>query len=255
MEKKKYKCIIADDSLMELDIMEMLVSKIGRLEIVAVCENGLQAQQVLTAQHIDIVFSDINMPELSGISLLKSLRNAPVFIFVSGHPEYAAESYDMDVIDYIVKPVTLERVLKSANKAIEYLDLKNPLILPKPAHAPLANDDYFFIRESNDLIKLHFEDVAYIESMGDFSKIYTTDDKRHITLVNLKNLEIQLPTAGFTRIHKQYIVNHHHITAISTDELVVNGKHTLPLSQSLRQGLLDKVVNKKMVTRHLTKEN
>jgi len=251
---KKYKCLIADDSPMELDIMEMLVGKIGRLEIVAVCDNSLKAQQILTSQEIDLVFSDINMPELSGIGLLKSLKKAPVFIFASAHTEYAIESYDLNVIDYIVKPVSLERVLKSANKAIEYLDLKNMSETRQP-QAPHTDNDYFFIRESNDLIKLHFEDVAYIESMGDFSKIFTINDKKHITLVSLKNLEMQLPSTSFTRIHKQYIVNHNLITAISTDELVVNGKYTLPLSTSLRQALLDKVVNKKILTRHLTKES
>ena len=259
---KKYKCLIADDSLMELDIMEMLLGKIGQLEIVAICDNGLKAQQVLASQEIDLVFSDINMPELSGISLLKSMaaghatrRKAPVFIFVSAHPEYAVESYDLNVIDYIVKPVSLERVLRSANKAIEYLDMKNMAEAKQPQAATIENDDYFFIRESNDLVKLHFDKVAYIESMGDFSKIFTVDDKRHITLVSLKNLEMQLPASRFSRIHKQYIVNHNHITAISADELVVNGKYTLPLSQSLRQSLLDKVVNKKIVTRHLSKES
>jgi len=251
---KKYKCLIADDSLMELDIMEMLVSKIAQLEIIAICDNSLKAQQILTSQEIDIVFSDINMPELSGIGLLKSLKKAPVFIFVSAHTEYAVESYDLNVIDYIVKPVSLARVLKSANKAIEYLDLKN-LSETKQPRAPQTNNDYFFIRESNDLIKLHFEDVAYIESMGDFSKIFTVNDKKHITLVSLKNLEMQLPGSVFTRIHKQYIVNHNLISAISTDELIVNEKYTLPLSQSLRQSLLDKVVSKKILTRHLAKES
>ena len=251
---KKYKCLIADDSLMELDIMEMLVGKIAQLEIVAVCDNGLKAQQILATHDIDLVFSDINMPELSGISLLKSLKKAPVFIFVSGHTEYAVESYDLNVIDYIVKPVTLERILKSANKAIEYLNLKNmseTKQLPSQQH----DNDYFFIRESNDLIKLHLEDVAYIESMGDFSKIYTVNDKKHITLVSLKNLEVQLPASSFTRIHKQFIVNHNLISAISTDELIVNGKYTLPLSQSLKAGLLEKVVNKKILTRHLSKDS
>ncbi len=251
---KKYKCLIADDSEMERDVMQMHLEKIAQLDIVALCENGLIAQQVLSSHEIDIVFSDIDMPELSGIGLLKSLKKPPVFIFVSSHPEYAVESYNLDVIDFVVKPVTLERILKAANKAIEYLELKNHSG-SKHESAILEDDDYFFIRESNDLVKLHFEEVAYIESMGDFSKIFTVDDKRHITLVSLKNLEMQLPATCFTRIHKQYIVNHNHISAISVDELIVNNKYNLPLSQSLRQGLLDKVVSNKIVTRHIAKES
>ena len=142
-QMKKYKCLIIDDSMMERDIMEMLISKVGRLEITAIAENGLEAQQILTSQEIDIVFSDIDMPELSGIDLLKSLKKAPVFIFVSAHPEYAIDGYNHDVIDFIVKPVSLDRVLRSANKAIEYLDLKNQSEI-KQSQATIENDNYFF---------------------------------------------------------------------------------------------------------------
>jgi len=248
----KYRCLIADDNMLERDALEMHLGKIPQLEIAAVCENGLEALQRLTAEDIDIVFSDIEMPELSGFSLLKTLKKAPVFVFVSSHGEYAIESYNLDVIDFIVKPVMFDRALKAANKAIEYIELKSAATTSNTSMAAVQ-ENYFFIRESNDLVKIMYDDVAYVESMGDFSKIFTVDDKRHITLVSLKNLEIQLPRDHFTRIHKQYIINHRHITAISADEIKISGKYTLPLSQSFRQELLDKVVNDKMVTRKLSK--
>ncbi len=248
----KIKCIIADDNIIDRDLLEMHLSKLPQFEIVATCKDGFEAQQVVSAQDIDVVFSDIDMPVLNGINFLKTLKKAPVFIFVSSHSEYAVESYNLDVIDFIVKPATFERLLKSANKAIEYLDLKSAPPATQGA-TTLEKDNYFFIRESNDLVKLHFEDVAYIESMGDFSKIFTLQDKKHITLVSLKNLEQQLPPEFFSRIHKQYIINHNHISAISNDELTIAGKHLLSLSPSYRLTLLDKVVNKKIVTRHLAK--
>ncbi len=248
----KYNCLIADDNLLERDALEMHLKKMPQLEITAICENGLEALTAISAGDIDIVFSDIEMPELSGFGVLKSLKKAPVFVFISSHGEFAIESYNLDVIDFIVKPVTFERLLKAVNKAVEYLELKSSA--PTAQQGSVAeNESYFFIRESNDLVKMMYDEVAYIESMGDFSKIYTVKDKRHITLVSLKNLELQLPAGHFTRIHKQFIINHHHLTAVSGDEVKIADKFLVPISQSLRQDLLDKVVNKKIVTRHIAK--
>lgn len=248
---EKYRCLIADDNMLERDALEMHLKKMPQLEISAVCEDGLEALQALSAGDFDLVFSDIEMPELSGFGVLKSLKKPPVFIFISSHGEFAIESYNLDVIDFIVKPVTFERLLKAVNKATEYLALKNNNSrTEQPAQA--EEDTYFFIRESNDLVKLAYDQVAYIESMGDFSKIYTLDDKRHITLVSLKNLELQLPPDIFTRVHKQYIINHQHITTISADEVKL-GKYSVSLSPAFRQELMNKVVNKKVVTRHVGK--
>ncbi len=245
-------CVIADDSILDRDLLELYLSKMPQVKIVASCENGMEAREAINSNEIDIVFSDIDMPLLNGFGLLKTLKKSPVFIFVTAHSEYAVESYNLDVIDFLVKPVTFERLLKSVSKAEEYINLKYNQE-SKQVNNTLEKDEYFFIKESNDLVKLHFEDVAYIESMGDFSKIFTVADKKHITLVSLKNLEMQLPTEVFSRTHKQYIINHNHISAISVDELVLNQKYTLPLSPTFRQMLLDKVVSKKMVTRHLGK--
>jgi two-component system, LytTR family, response regulator len=248
-----YSCLVVDDNMLERDVMELFLRKVPALQVVAVCENGLDALGVLESESVDIVFSDIEMPELTGISLLKSLKKAPVFVFVSSHSEYALDSYNLDVIDFMVKPVTFERVLKSAQKAIEYIELKRSAATQTLPEHTATRDDHFFIRESNDLVRLQYADVAYIESMGNFSKIFTTADKRHITLVNLKNLEAQLPPAHFTRIHKQYIINHDHISAISAEEIRIADRFVLPLSQSFRQELLEKVVNRNIVTRSTLK--
>lgn len=250
---ESYKCLIVDDNVIDRAALEMYLGKIPQAQIVAVCKDGMEAREVLMTQDIDLVFSDVDMPELSGTALLKSLRISPVFIFISSHPEYAVESYELDVIDFIVKPVTFERLLKSFNKATEYLQMQKTGNVATAAVVD-ANEQYFFIKESNDYVKLFFRDVTFIESMGDFSKIYTIDDRKHITLVGLKNLESQLPASSFTRVHKQYIVNHDHISTISSDELTVAGKHKISLSQSFRQGLLDKVVNKRVITRHPPKD-
>src|SRR4051812_5011321 len=120
----KYKVLIADDNMLERDALEMHLSKMQQLTIASVCEDGLEAQRALANEYFDIVFSDIEMPELSGFGLLKTLKKAPVFVFISAHGEFAVESYNLDVIDFIVKPVSFERLLKAVNKAIEYIELK-----------------------------------------------------------------------------------------------------------------------------------
>lgn len=248
-----YRCLVVDDNMMEREAVELYLGKIPQVTVVATCENGLEALRVLKEREIDLVFSDIEMPELTGFNLLKTIKNPPVFVFISSHGEYALESYNLDVVDFMVKPVSFERMLRAVNKAIEYIELKRNA-QPQPGQEIQAGKgDHFFIRESNDLVKLMYAEVAYIESMGNFSKIFTVNDKRHITLVNLKNLEAQLPELHFTRVHKQYLINHDHISAISAEEIKIADKFVLPLSPMLRQQLLDKVVNQNIVTRSSVK--
>ncbi len=242
-----YKCLIVDDNEIERDAIEMYLRKINQFEIIGVCSNGIEAATLIANEPIDIVFSDIDMPELSGMGLLKSIKNPPIFIFVTSFSEYAAESFNLDALDFIVKPATYERLLKSSNKAIEYLDLKNSAAQKVIADPPLPQDDHFFLKETKGYTRLNYKDVIYIESMGDFSKIFTATN-RHITLVNLKNLEKQLPPV-FLRVHKQYIINLNQITTISTNEIHLNHDHTTPLSIANKQELMEKIANKTL-SRH-----
>ncbi|RZK58651.1 MAG: response regulator transcription factor [Pedobacter sp.] len=243
-----YKCLIVDDNEIERAAIEMHLRKINRLDIIAVCDNGVEAADILLKQPIDIVFSDIDMPELSGMGLLKSIKNAPIFIFITSFTEYAAESFNLDALDFIVKPATFERLLKASTKAIEYLDLKkavtpnsNPLPLPE-------SEDFFFIKETKGFTKLKYNDVIYIESMGDFSRIYTAQNN-HITLINLKNLERQLP-AEFVRVHKQYVINVNQIATISNYEVLLNHNHAAPISLINRKELVEKIASKTL-SRHI----
>lgn len=257
----KYRCIIIEDNILERDALEMKLKKIDSLVVKAVLADGMQAVPVLKNEDIDIVFSDIDMPDLSGIELLKSLKNPPVFIFISSHSEHAAESFNLDVIDYIVKPAKIERLIKAVNKAIEYINAKRKVQAEAPvksiqAVAP-ANDfirtidaqEYFFIKENNTHIKLNMGDVLYIESMGDFSKISTTGEKSHMVLISLKNLEKQLPEHLFIRVHKQYMINVLHIKKITISDIKLSNNIVIPVSIAYKQALLDNLVNKKTLTR------
>lgn len=248
-----YNCLIADDNVIERDVATMLVKKIPQLNTVAVCEDGFEAADALASLQVDIVFCDIDMPGFSGISLLKSLRNPPAFVFITSYSDYAAESFDLDVVDFIVKPVTFERLLKAVNKTTEYIQLRrvnNSINLADTAAETVA-DDHFFIKESHGITKLKYADVLYVESMGDFSKIHTVQGNTHVILSGLKNLEAQIPTPIFKRVHKQYIINISHVNTVSQTDVLLLNKKTVPLSQLYRQQLLDAFVNKELIKRNI----
>lgn len=247
-----YNCLIVDDNEIERDAIEMHLKKIPSLNILAVCSNGIEASQILASTSVDIVYSDIDMPELSGMDLLKSLKKQPLFIFITSFSEYAAESFNLDALDFIVKPATFERILKATNKAIEYLELKK--LVGKETindeQPDSEEDNHFFFRETKGITKLRYDDVIYIESMGDFSKLFTSTDK-HVILVSLKNLEKQLPAKFFARVHKQYIINIDHITTLTNHEVHLDHNFTVPISSTNRQELLEKSIDKKILSRFL----
>lgn len=245
-----YKCLIAEDNLLDRDAIALYLSKIDNLSIEAVCSNGLEAAAVLQQKEIDIVFSDIDMPGLSGIELIQSLKQPPVFIFISAYPEYAAESFNLDVIDFIVKPVTLARLMKAAHKAIEYIELKKNSTgnVQQPIIAPENNAAHFFIKENSDYTRIDIPDLLYIESMGNFSKLHTLQ-KKHIVLVSLKNIEPQLPTGNFIRIHKQYIINKQQMISLSSDGAVqLSSGHHIPVGDMYKAALME-FINKRVLVR------
>ena len=245
-----YKCIIVDDNEIERDALEMHLKKIPSLEIIKVCTSSIEAANFLSNNDVDLVFSDIDMPELSGTALLKSIKSKPLFVFITSHSEYAVESYDLDAIDFIVKPATFERILKSVNKSVEYLELKKQLNNEVFDGFDIRKnqDDFFYFRETKGISKLRYNDVIYIESMGDFSKLFTNTDK-HVILVSLKNLEKQLPNEIFTRVHKQYIINNNHIATLTNHEVHLNFGYIVPISASNRQELMEKSIDKKILSR------
>lgn len=254
----KYRCLVVEDNMLERDALESILKKIDNITVQACLSDGIQAVSYLKQNEIDIVFSDIDMPDLSGLELLRSMKQPPVFIFISAHPEHAAESFNLDVIDYIVKPARLDRVIKATDKAIEYIEAKSRAITehPRPLQ-PVAVEyvksidahEYFFVKEKNAYVKVDMGDVLYIESMGDFSRIMTNSQRSHFILVSLKNLEKQLPEKLFLRVHKQYIINILHVANISSADIRLANNTVIPISSVYRQQLLDEVVHKKTLTR------
>jgi len=241
----KYKCVIADDSMLERDLLQMLLLKTGLVDIVAACSDGMQAYHAITRQEVDLVVTDIDMPEMNGLELVKSLKQQPVFIFVSAHKEYASDGFDLDVADFILKPLQIERLLRALDKAGKMISLKRQDIVAMP---PITVDDeqhgHFFIRVADGLVQLHHSMITHIESAGNFSKVFTTNGDAHLTLISLKSLLLQLPKDWMIRVHRQYAVNIRHITNVEQASVKLGGVITLPLTRQYRQDLVEKVASK-----------
>lgn len=254
-----YTCLIADDHVVERDLIKIFIEKIPSLKLVAECTNGLEVAAFLQRNHVDIVFSDVDMPGLLGTDLAKSLRTPPVFIFISSFPEYAAEGYNIDAIDFMSKPLQFNRFLKGVNKAIEYLELKKQLAAhlatqqagtgPDATEQLQQDQDFFFIKDAKGYFKIREEDVLYIESMGDFSRIHTVLQKTFMVLISLKNLEQQLNKQKFLRVHKQYIINLQHLMVVMQNEVVLSNNQEIPVSNSFKGAIQEQVVQKNLLKR------
>lgn len=254
-----YSVLIADDNIIERDVIASHLSRIKKVKVVAECTDGAETSAYLSLHQIDIVFSDVDMPRLNGINLLKGIQNPPVFIFISSYPEYAAESYNLDAIDYIVKPTTLERVQKAIDKAIDYIEIKNQShhysdkiqqeSTLEEIGSHISTDGFFFIRENNNYTKLNIQEITFIESMGDFSRIHTTGQKKFVVLVSLKNIEKQLTQKIFKRVHRQFIINILQTNTVNNNEILLSDKSVIPLSMSYRQNLIESVLDKKILKR------
>jgi len=238
-------CIIVDDEPLARQGMEMNVANVSSLNLLGSFSNALAAGDFLRKENVDLMFLDINMPELSGLDFLKSLRNAPLVIFTTAYPQYALESYELDAIDYLVKPIRIERFLKAVNKAENHLRLLNQEA--NNNRIEKIGDDFIFIKADRRFFKIYFKDILYIEGLKDYVIIYTTDSKI-ITSMNVKTIAAQLPSNLFARVSKSYIVNVMHISSFD-NELVYIQNNEIPLGQSFKEDFLKQYIDGKIVKR------
>lgn len=233
--------IIVDDEPLALDVMETYIDKLPSLELVARCENAIQAFDVLSREEVDIMFLDIQMPQLTGIDFLKSLSNPPLVIFTTAYPNYAIEGYELNVIDYLLKPISFERFMKAVNKALSQLELQNETPTTSNSSDSEEEADFIFVKADKKLIKINYRDILYIEGLKDYV-IIKMATSRVITLQTMKSLEEKLPSGIFKRIHRSYIVNLGKIDAVVGNMVEVEKKH-LPIGKNYREELLN-IVNK-----------
>lgn len=224
------RCLAVDDETPALDILEDNISKIPFLQLVKKCKNAYVALEVLQQEPIDLLFLDIEMPGINGLSLLKSLSIKPMVIFITAYRKYAIEGFDLDVLDYLVKPVPFDRFLKAANKALEYQVLKQKDNTP-PTNFP----DFLFVHSEHQLTKIFIHEITYIEGLGNYIKIYLIGSSRPIiSKCSMKVIEEKLPAGKYARTHKSFIVMIDKISSIRSESMLIGGKE-VPVSRSYRE--------------------
>ena len=237
-------CIVVDDEPLARQGMEMYIANVASLELLGSFSNALAAGDFIRKENVDLMFLDINMPELNGLDFLKSLREAPLVIFTTAYPQYALESYELDAIDYLVKPIRIERFLKAVNKAENHLRL---LQQEGNNKVEKIEDDFVYIKSDRKYFKIFFKDIFYIEGLKDYVIIHT-DGNKIITSMNIKTIAAQLPSAVFARVSKSYIVNTLHITSFD-NELIYIHDNEIPLGQSFKDDFMKQYVERKIVKR------
>jgi DNA-binding LytR/AlgR family response regulator len=227
-------CLAIDDEPLALELLEDNISKVPYLKLVASCSNPLEAMKILQQQPVDLIFLDIQMPGLTGLQFIQSMSHKPMFILVTAYEKYALDGFNLDVVDYLLKPVSLERFIKACNKAWELHKLRTGSNYPGGTEAP---QEYFFVNVDYSLLKVEFGDITWIEGFKDYVKIHLkSTSKPIVTRMSMKSLEDQLPATQFIRVHKSFIISKKHITAIRKNSVfVVNIE--IPVSEGYRDAI------------------
>jgi two-component system, LytTR family, response regulator len=226
------RCIAVDDEPLALELLEDNISKVPYLQLVASCANAMEAMKVLQSEQIDLIFLDIQMPGLTGLQFIQTLAQKPMIILITAYEKFALQGFNLDVTDYLVKPVPLDRFIKACNKAHELFQLKTNV----PTQTP-EQPDYFFVNVDYSLLKINIADIMWIEGLKDYIKIHLKGSaKAVITRMGMKVIEDQLPSSKFLRIHKSYIISIEFITAIRKNSVFI-GTMELPVGESYRDAV------------------
>ena len=225
------KCIVVDDEPLAQQGLEEYIKEIPFLELTAICDNAEQAYPLLRSGGAALILLDIEMPELTGIEFLKSLTSPPAVIFTTAYPEYALQGYELDVIDYLVKPISFSRFVKAVTKARDFLTEKS-------SHTNVDSNekDFFFLKVNYQLEKIHYHDILFIEALQNYIAIHFTD-RKIVSYMTISNMEKQLPASLFMRIHKSYIIRLDKIDAINKNKVMIHA-HCLPVSRTIKDKLM-----------------
>ncbi|TJY33491.1 response regulator transcription factor [Pontimicrobium aquaticum] len=224
--------MIVDDESIARDIITTHLSKIDNIKVIASCSNAMEAFNIISNNKIDLVFLDINMPEISGISFAKSINKDIKIIFTTAYRDYAVEGFELQAVDYLLKPISFDRLLKAVNTYFEVYSKpnKNPQNLSE-------NNDFMFVRANRQMIKIDFIDIYYIESYSDYIKIHL-ENKTIVTRETISAIEAKLPRDKFLRIHRSYIVALNKIASFTNEQIVVKNK-SLTISRSYKNEVLE----------------
>ena len=234
------KAIIVDDEPLAQDILETYLGKFPSIQLVKKCNNAFEANEALQSDDIDLMFLDIQMPQLTGTEFLRGLKDPPVTIFTTAYPNYALDGFELNALDYLVKPISSERFMQAANRAMEQIELKNR---NRAGTVTEEGPNYFYVKADKKLVRVNYDDIVYIEGLKDYVIIRLPED-RVITLQTMKSLEEKLPSEKFLRIHRSYIVNTNRIDAVDGNSIEVTEKgktQNLPVGKSYRDALQSRI--------------
>ena len=224
------KCLVVDDEPIAIDILTDYIGRIKQLELVGCCRNAMEAFDSLSKKRIDLLFLDIKMPKLTGIELLKSLSHPPRVILTTAYPEYALEGYELNVLDYLLKPISYQRFLRSVAKTLEDTNLYHKPAIASPA---VLSTSFIYLKEDRKMIKVQLNEILYLEGMGNYVKI-VTKQKEIITYRSLNFMEQQLGRERFLRIHKSFIIALNNIQAFTAETIEISERQ-LPIGNSYRK--------------------
>jgi len=225
------RCLAIDDEPLALELLEDNISKVPYLQLVASCSNPIEAMKVMQENEVDLVFLDIQMPGLTGLQFIQSLAKKPMFILITAYEKYALEGYTLDVVDYLVKPVALERFIKACGKALELHTLKHSKNSGEAKKE--SNTPYIFVSVDYSLLKVMLSDILWVEGLKDYVKIHlkSAPNKPVVPRMSMKSIEEELPVSQFVRVHKSFIVSKEHITAVRKNSVFI-GPMEIPVSDN-----------------------
>lgn len=226
------KCLLVDDEPLALDILEGYISRTPGLELVGKCSNALEASEFIKNYKIDLMFLDIQMPEITGLEFMRSLSDPPLVVFCTAYSDFAVEGFELNAIDYLLKPVAFDRFSKTIERATEYLSLKRN----DGVESSDLSNDYIFIKSNQKQIKLSYDQIQYVEAFADYVKLHTPE-KRYITLQTMKNMELKLPKTKFIRVHRSFIVALSSITSFNSSEVEI-GPVKIPVGKNYKDEFL-----------------
>jgi DNA-binding LytR/AlgR family response regulator len=235
-------CVIIDDEPLARKGLREYIDDIEFLQLVGEFDHPLKAMDVLSTEEVHLIFLDIHMPKLTGIEFLKSLAHPPLIVFTTAYPQYAVDGFELNVLDYLVKPISFDRFLKAAMKAKEAASKGNTI-----STAASRKEDYFFIKADNKLIKLFYQDIQFVEALQNYVTIHTTN-KKYITYLTFKSIEESLPNEEFIKVHKSYLVAANKIESIEGNIIRI-GQHEIPISRNSKEEVLEKLLKGRFLKR------
>jgi DNA-binding LytR/AlgR family response regulator len=238
MSDKMIRCIITDDEPFARKGLQGYIEQISFMELRGTCENAVELNSLLKKEPVDLLFLDIEMPYVTGIDFLRNISNPPRVIFTTAYEKYALQGFELEVLDYLLKPISFERFLKAANKAFDYF---------RAQQGPATGQDYIFVKAEGKLEKIHFADILFAEGLENYVAIYT-HEKKVITHLTLKMLQETLPAGSFIQPHKSYIVSIEKIGSIEGNILHVR-HYQVPISKYQKEEVMEKIVNSKLLKR------